>query len=172
MLNRSAVSADDGNHRRVETLEGKSMLALVLPLPRILFLAESMSLILELANQKEWGKFASLDLLALSTHLLLKEFINSQAAQLGGMIGGWNALEAILSGCGGERNAKHPEGLVGIVLAMVETIYDCAQLCSKGTKREESADTINAAKRDFWLMLVASVLTQTRRILFLMFHLN
>ncbi len=141
------------------------MLALVLPLPGILFLAESMSLILELANQKECGKFASLDLLALSMHLLLKEFINSQAAQLGGMIGGcggWDVLEAILSVRGGGRTAKHPEGLVGIVLAMVETIYDCAQLCSKGTKREESADTINAAKRDFWMMLVASVLTQTR----------
>ncbi len=100
------------------------MLALVLPLPGILFLAESMSSILELANQKEWGKFASLGLLALSMRPLLKEFTNSQEAQLGGMIGGWNALEAILSGCGGGRTAKHPEGLIGLVLAMVETIYN------------------------------------------------
>ena len=49
------------------------MLALVLPLPEILFLAESMSSILELANQKEWRKFASLDLLALSMCLPLSE---------------------------------------------------------------------------------------------------
>ncbi len=62
-------------------------------------------------------------------------------------------------------------GLVGLVLAMVETIYDCAQLCWMRTG-EESADTINAAKRDFWLMLVASVLTQTRRILFLISSLS
>ncbi len=174
MLNRSAVNDDNGNHRRVETLGEKSMLALVLSLPEILFLAESMSSILELANQKEWGKFASLDLLALSTHLLLKEFINSQAAQLGGMIGGWggwDVLEAILSGRGGERTTKHPESLVGLVLAMVETIYNCAQLCWMRTG-EESANTTNTAKKDFWLMFVASVLTQTRGILFLMFHLN
>ncbi len=174
MLNSSAVSAGDANHRRVETLGEKSMLALVLPLPEILFLAESMSLILELANQKECGKFASLGLLALSTHLLLKEFINSQAAQLGGMIGGWggwDVLEAILSGRGGERTTKHPESLVGLVLAMVETIYNCAQLCWMRTG-EESANTTNTAKKDFWLMLVASVLTQTRRMLFVVSSLS
>ncbi len=126
------------------------MLALVLPLPEILFLAESMSSILELANQKEWGRFASLDLLALSTHLLLKEFINAQVSHLGELIGdcgGWDANAPVVAASG--RTVKHPEGLIGIVLAMVETIYDCAQLCSKGTKREESADTSNAAKRDF-----------------------
>ena len=54
-------------------LAAKSMLALVLPLPEILFLAESMSSILELANQKEWGQFVSLDLLALSMCLPLSE---------------------------------------------------------------------------------------------------
>ncbi len=44
----------------------------------------------------------------------------------GGMIGdcgGWDVLEDILSGRGG-RIAKHPESLVGIVLAMAETIYN------------------------------------------------
>ena len=69
----------------------------------------------------------SLGLLALSTHLLLKEFINSQASHLGELIGGcggWDALEAILSGCGGGRTAKHPEDLAGLVLAMVETIHN------------------------------------------------
>ncbi len=53
MLNSSAVSAGDGNHRRVETLAGKLTLALVLPLLRILFFVESMPMVLELANQKE-----------------------------------------------------------------------------------------------------------------------
>ena len=50
MINSSAVSAGDGNHRRVETLEAK--LALVLPPFGILFLIESMSLVLDLANKK------------------------------------------------------------------------------------------------------------------------
>ena len=82
------------------------MLALVLPLPEILFLAESMSSILELANQKEWGRFASLDLLALSTHLLLKEFINAQVSHLGGV--DWRlrrlGMPMLLSGCGQWKN--------------------------------------------------------------------
>ncbi len=41
-----------------------------------------------------------------------------------GDCGGWNALEAILSGRGGERSTEHPESLAGLVLAMGETIHN------------------------------------------------
>ena len=62
MLNSSAVSADNGNHRRISGASGKIDVSVGSAFARnsLSYLAESMSLVLELANQKERGKFVSL----------------------------------------------------------------------------------------------------------------